>query len=161
MNRKIRIATAALVAALSVAVVIAAAPANAALGSMSASLAVSPGPSWGPCTYDVVVSGVVRTSSYLEALQLRYSTWFLIKLWGDDSFSDDFLYGPGPDGVSYDPRSDGLYFSKSFRVYCSTLNEDISRVDNHDEVYAGVRLMANGSGSTIRSAESNRVYGYF
>jgi hypothetical protein len=40
------------------------------------------------------------------------------------------------------------------------LDEDDSWTDDHDELYAGVRLL-KPNGSTLRSAESNQVGGYF
>jgi hypothetical protein len=162
MNLKLRTAIAALIAALSVAVTIDASPANAALGSMSASLTIEP---YGASYYKVYVEAVVRTSSQAEASQLYNSGYrFAWRLWGDDPVSDDlisevFHY----DGGSYYARPDGLYYYKRLDVPKSWLNEDQSWTDNRDEIYAGVRLL-NTSVSTyvnVRTAETNRVSGYF
>lgn len=157
MNRKLRTALAALIAALSVAVMIDAAPAEAAVGPMSASLSISPA---GGGFYQVEISGVVPTSSYSEALALHYNVYFgrnrvEYRLWGDDPSWDNLLVGPHPVS-STDARADGLYFYESFKLRGSWLNEDWGC----DEVYAGVRLL-NSSGSTIQSAQSNTVYGDF
>jgi hypothetical protein len=157
LNRKLRTAIATLIAALSVAVMIDAAPANASIGSMSASLSISPA---GGGLRNVVVSGVVRTSSYSEALQLYNSGHRVVyRLWGDDPIWDNLLFGPAS-VFQYEARSDGLYFYNLIQLNSSYLNEDRSWTDNYDEVYAGVRLV-NLSGSTIRSAETNRACGYF
>jgi hypothetical protein len=156
MNLKLRTAIAALIAALGVAVAIDAAPANASIGSMSASLSISPA---GGGLHNVVISGVVPTSSYSEALALYYSVYYSgyrieYRLWGDDPIWDNLLFGPS--GVSYYEAADGLHFYKSIQLKGKYLNEDWGG----DEVYAGVRLL-NSTGSTIQSAQSNTVYGDF
>jgi hypothetical protein len=156
MNRKILTAIATLIAALSVAVMIDAAPANASIGSMSASLSVSPA---GSGLYNVRVSGVVRTSTYAEAFTLSQQRSVVFRLWGDDPISDNLLWGPDY-FAEYLARPDGMYFSANLVLRRSFLNEDNHWTDNRDEVYAGVRLL-NSSGSTIKSAESNRVVSYF
>lgn len=154
MNRKIRTAIATLIAALSVAVMIDTAPANASIGSMSASLSISPA---GGGLQTVYVSGVVRTSSESEALNLYYSLGYraVFRLWGDDPIWDNLLWDTSY-MANYDAEPDGLYFSGVIVVPSSRLNEDWGG----DEVYAGVRLI-NSSGSTIRSAQSNTVNGNF
>jgi hypothetical protein len=163
MNRTIRRAIVA-IAALAAAAAFTVAPANAALGSMSASLSIQP---YGTAYYSVFVSGVVQTSSQAEALQLYNSGYrFTWRLWGDDPFSDDLIWGTSyyaPAPTSYEARADGLYFYSRLDVPKSWLNEDDSWTDNRDEIYAGVRLLnVNVSTYTnIRTAETNRVTGYF
>jgi hypothetical protein len=156
---KIRLTIAGIAAAVAVVTVaIPAASADASVGSISpASLSVS-APSNGLRT--VVVSGVVRTSSEAEALQL-YSNGYRVvyRLWGDDPSSDDLLWDTSYMS-DYDAEPDGLHFSNVLVVRSSYLNEDTCWCDNRDEVYAGIRLI-NSSGSTSRSAESNRTYGYY
>lgn len=151
MNRTIRTALTAL-AALAAVVALTAAPANASVGSMSASLSISPA---GGGLYSVSVTGRVPTSTYSEALQLKNSYRIVYRLWGDDPIWDNLLFGPS--GVfSVEARSNGLYFSNTIQLNGSYLNEDWGG----DEVYAGVRLETY-SGSTIRSAQTNTVYGDF
>jgi hypothetical protein len=135
-----------------------AAPAEAAVGSISpASLSVS-APSNGLRT--VVVSGVVRTSSRTEALQLYGNGYRVVyRLWGDDPSSDDLLWDLSYVS-NYDAEPDGLHFSGVIVMQSSYLNEDTCWCDDRDEVYAGIRLI-NSSGTSIRSAESNRTYGYY
>ena len=59
----------------------------------------------------------------------------------------------------------GPWFRGSRRLSCSKRNEDDSVFDDRDELYAGVRLVtgfSNGQyGPTVKSAESNRITGYF
>ncbi len=133
-------------------------PADASVGSISpASLSVS-APSNGLRT--VSVSGVVRTSSRAEAVQL-YSNGYRVvyRLWGDDPSSDDLLWDTSYVS-NYDYEPDGLHFSGTIVMQSSYLNEDTCWCDNWDEVYAGIRMI-NSSGATSRSAESNRTYNYY
>jgi hypothetical protein len=152
--RKVRGTIAVIAAAVAVMIVaVPAAPADAAIGSMTASLSVTPvdgqpGYQW------VHVAGTVRMSQ-TEAQWLindRYNV--VIRLWGEDPASDDLLMGPytPPIWASYD----GLHYSVAHKVRNSLLNEDWGG----DELYAGVRLVYPNT-QTLRSAETNRVYGSF
>ena len=122
-----------------------------------ASLSVS-APSNGLRT--VSVSGIARTSSRAEALQL-YSNGYRVvhRLWGDDPSSDDLLWDLS-DASNYAADADGLHFSGTLVMRSRYLNEDTCWCDDFDEVYAGIRLI-NASGATSRSAESSRAVGYF
>lgn len=135
----------------------AAAPADAVIGSMSASLAMSRN---GQFLENVNVSGNVAMTQ-AEAQNLINSHYRLVsRLWGDDPISDDFLFGPNEiTGLSATPQ--GLHFEDlPLQINRRFLNEDTSFFDNHDEVYAGVRLLTP-AGATLRSRETNRVGGYF
>jgi hypothetical protein len=90
--------------------------------------------------YHVSVSGSVRTpppGSYVE-----------IRLWGDDTFNDDFLLGPRQSGIIAN-----RFYADDFYVYRGVLNEDDI---GDDEIYAGVRVY-QADGKQIDSVESNRV----
>jgi hypothetical protein len=139
-------------------VAIPAATANASVGSISpASLSVSSATNG---LRTVSVSGVVRTSSAAEASQLYNNGYRVVfRLWGDDPVSDDLLWDTSYMS-NYSAEPDGLHFSNALVLRSSFLNEDTCWCDNRDEVYAGIRLI-NSSGSTSRSAESNRTYGYY
>jgi hypothetical protein len=127
------------------------APADAAVGSMTANLRVTPvdgvpGYSW------VHVYGQVGMSQ-IDAQSLINSRYnVVIRLWGDDPASDDLLMGPYDSTMSAGYY--GLYYSIANKVPNSLLNEDWGG----DEVYAGVRLVQPNT-VTLRSAETNRVYG--
>jgi hypothetical protein len=154
---RIRTAIAGLVAGAIVASAgLPAAPADASVGSMSASLSVSRNYQ----RYSVDVKGYVKmtqTEAQNMVNQGYRVTW---KLWGSDPISDDFLFGPDPASISASSR--GLEFS-GFRITTGgMLDEDDSWTDEHDELYAGVRLIKPyPSTTTVRSAESNEVGGYF
>jgi hypothetical protein len=87
----------------------------------------------------------------------------IFRTWGDDPVSDDFIAGPDPLSVNATPE--GLKFNGSRGLPCSSLNEDDAPLDRADEIYAGVRLVKgylNGQyGPTLRSDETNRIYGRF
>ena len=77
-----------------------------------------------------------------------YGGHIIVRIWGDDSFSDDLLLGP----VRWDF---GPFASRVFVDLCvnsSTLDEDIGE----DEVYAGVRVF-NSNGVQTEVVESNRL----
>lgn len=155
---KIRTALAAVAA--SAACLAAAGPANASIGSMSAGLTITPNQS---AYQSVKVKGLVKMSqSEAQGLIARgYNVTF--RLWGSDTFSDDFLFGPSPSSLT--ATSQGLAYEGSAVVRSSLLNEDWGQ----DEVYAGVRLVTSygyvnnkpREGSTVRSATSNEISRYF
>ena len=132
-----------------------AAQADASVGAMWPSLQINPScPLCVNPTYkqDVQVEGVVKMTQ-TEAQRMvdqRYNV--VIRVWGEDTFSDDLLIGP------YNPyiwaEYDGLHFRDVRSVYNWVLNEDLGG----DEIYAGVRLV-HPTSTTLRSAETNRAYG--
>jgi hypothetical protein len=159
MNRKLLSAIATLIAAFTVAVATHPAPANAAVGSMSASLSIVPDGGGG---HYVTVNGVLRTSSQYEAGQLYgyNGCRAVFRLWGDDPASDDLLFDTS--GMSHWTEPDGLHFQGFWWAPAGRLNEDWGG----DEVYAGVRLTSYWAAvgtcsSIVRSAQSNTVYGNF
>jgi hypothetical protein len=154
---KIRSVIAVVAAAVAVmTVAVPTAPAEAAVGSMSASLSVS---NAGNGLRNVQVSGVVSMTR-TEALQLIGQGYRVqYRLWGDDPSSDDLRWGPSyASEVLSDPQ--GLVFSAALQLRSSFLNEDTCWCDDRDEIYAGVRLVSS-SGATLRLAESNRALGYY
>ena len=149
--RRLLAAAAATVAVMAVG--LPAAQADASVGAMTATLQVNPTPL--PGQQFVKVEGVVRMTP-TEAQRMIDSRYNLvIRLWGEDGFSDDLLMGPyNPADVHADFW--GLRFSTGNYVSNSVLNEDWGV----DEIYAGVRLIQPNS-VTLRSAETNGVYGSF
>lgn len=98
-----------------------------------------------------------------------------LRVWGEDTFSDDLRQGPvyipyqaPPTTISPDCSHGSAFYrvpgflkirgclATAFNAY----NEDVGVFDNRDEVYVGVRLL-NSAGATVRSAETNRIFGYF
>ena len=108
--------------------------------------------------YTVQVSGVVSMTQ--AGAQQLISSGYRVKwdLYGSDPISDDYLFGPDPAGVT--ATSQGLAFTGVRVVQGSLLDEDDSWFDDHDELISHASLV-NSSGSTVRSAESNEVGGYF
>jgi hypothetical protein len=85
---------------------------------------------------------------------------FVLRVWGDDPFSDDLVYGPyvvTPVSAGFKPGFIG--FDRSVRLRRSRLNEDPAPFDN-DEIYVGVRFV-NSGGATLRAVETNRVVWQF
>ena len=74
-----------------------------------------------------------------------------VRLWGEDTWSDDLLSGPHRQAYDF-----GGFYSVDFCVNRSTLDEDWGR----DELYAGVRVY-NSVGRQVESVESNRLYDHF
>jgi hypothetical protein len=147
-----------------------AAPANAAIGSMTAKL-------WIGCCYghpplgtsEVRLDGLVAMTKTEAQDVIDRGHKVVFRMWGDDPLSDDLQYGPHQIKSIY-ATEQGLKFNlATFRVN-SAFDEDDSRFDDHDELYAGVRLVTSVSydashhlihGPTVRSAETNRTGGYF
>ena len=163
-NAKIRAAVA-LMAAMLITVAFSA-PADAAIGQPSAQLNINipPGHPETPLCR-VLVNGHVPMSP-AEAQQLIASDHRIaIRIWGDDPVSDDLLGGPfylvaGGANRWIKASAVGLSFGLYVVIQASVLNEDIETHIAIDEIYAGVRLV-NSSTATIRSAESNRKWGWF
>jgi hypothetical protein len=70
-----------------------------------------------------------------------------VRLWGDDTWYDDFLAGPFVRYYGF-----GNFYSIDMCANASTLDEDWGE----DEVYAGVRVY-DSSGRQTESVESNRI----
>lgn len=157
-----KIRTAIAVAAAAVAVMsvgASAAPAGAAL-KMTPKLTIAKNQ---PSYSTVQVTGVVTgtPAEIQNAIDKDYRiVW---RLWGDDTFYDDFIHGPDPAGITR--TAQGLEFKGLAVMKTSKLNEDWGM----DEIYAGVRLVtttsySNGKlthGPTIVGAESNQIWRYF
>lgn len=131
------------VAATLVATGLAASPANAAGGRLTITRTASG-------LYNVTVCGNVSNAypggAYTE-----------IRLWGSDTFSDDFLFGPWvTTAIDYGaypcPEGGSGNIYASFLVSGSTLNEDWGE----DEVYAGVRARNNRNGS-LQTFSTNTI----
>ena len=131
------------VAATLVATGLAASPANAAGGRLTITRTASG-------LYNVTVCGNVSNAypggAYTE-----------IRLWGSDTFSDDFLFGPWvTTAIDYGaypcPEGGSGNIYASFLVSGSTLNEDWGE----DEVYAGVRARNNRNGS-VQTFSTNTI----
>jgi len=137
-----------------------AAPADAAVGPLSAKLTIG---TIGPGVSGVNVTGVVKMTPAQAQEMMKKDYRVVFRLWGSDTFSDDFLYGPDPASVNATSR--GLEFRGQAGLRTSRLNEDWGV----DEVYAGVRLVTTTSykngklthGPTIVSGESNQVWRSF
>jgi hypothetical protein len=157
---KIRIAIAvAAVAVTAMSFGASAAPADAAL-SLSPTLTITKNQ---PGYSTVQVTGLVKGTP--AELQNVVSKDYRIvwRLWGDDTFSDDFIHGPDP--ASLQMTSQGLEFKGLAVMKTSKLNEDWGV----DEIYAGVRLVTTTSyingkithGPTIVGKESNQIWRSF
>ena len=86
---------------------------------------------------------------------------FEIRIWGDDPSSDDLLLGPFRPQMLYmfdqSFNAGGLgYVLDANNIPNRWLDEDNSRFDDQDEIYAGIRLL-DPSGKTIRSIETKRL----
>jgi hypothetical protein len=117
--------------------------------------------------YSVNVSGVIPMTQ-AQAQGLINSGYNVVwRLWGDDPVFDDFLFGPDPAQIGSTPGSiglssttQGLAFKGLRGAPGSTLNEDDSFFDHHDELYAAVQLRTS-SRAVVRCGKSNVVGGYF
>jgi hypothetical protein len=129
-----------------------AAPANAAIGSPSGQLTVGP---FSPGYHNVAVFGVAPMSR-AEAQNLVNSGHRIqLRLWGQDTFSDDLLIGPY--NATLVPTDKGLEFHKVLlQIGDHRLNEDWGT----DELYVGMRIV-RPNGSTLRSGTTNVVRGDF
>jgi hypothetical protein len=127
-------------------------PANAAVGPLSAKLTVS---DYKPGYHNVAVFGKVKMTRAEAEGFLASGHKVSLKLWGEDTFSDDLLLGPY-NAVAYATDA-GLEFHKVLLGQPDAmLDEDWGQ----DELYIGARLMSP-TGSTVRSGETNRVTGRF
>jgi hypothetical protein len=154
-----------------------AAPANATIGSLKAKLIVAdhtvgdprPQPDRGgrvcqvwllqqlsyPCY--VHLQGTLSTGTRLEAQRLVFSGHRIVmRLWGDDPVSDDFLYGPQTFSFDVNPCCATTWTTFKWGRWINSRELDDDNWPDGDEVYAGIRLV-DSRGRTIRSVESNRV----
>jgi hypothetical protein len=131
-----------------------AAPANAAVGPGAAEFIVTPHK---PGYHNVAVFGKISGSQSEAQGLLDSGHKVVLRVWGEDTFSDDLQIGPY-NATSYtSPVSGGLEFHRVLiGINDSRLNEDWGR----DELYVGARLV-DSRGRTVRSFETNRVTGYF
>ena len=79
----------------------------------------------------------------------------VVRIWGDDSSSDDLLVGPVQQ--NFGQGFSGTHVLVDLCVNKSTLNEDIGT----DEIYAGVRVFSHPSGAQTEVVESNRIVDNF
>jgi hypothetical protein len=75
-----------------------------------------------------------------------------VRLWGEDSFSDDFLASRV---VVYETGQSS--YTVDFCLSRSTLDEDVGE----DDIYAGVRVFDLATGRQTEITQSNRIYRYF
>jgi hypothetical protein len=147
-----RTALALSIAAVAGAAALSAAPANAAIGSPRGELTVGP---FSPGYHNVAVFGLVPMTRAEAQNLVNANHRIVLRLWGDDVFSDDLLIGPY--NATLVPTDRGLEFHKVLlQIDDDRLNEDWGG----DELYVGMRLV-NAGGTTIRSGETNRVNGSF
>ena len=141
-------------AAIVITLGVSAAPAKADIGPGAAEFTVPPHK---PGYHNVSVFGKVSMSQ-TEAQDLIDSGHkVVLRVWGEDTFSDDLQIGPYNATSLTSPVSNGLEFHKVLiGVNDNRLNEDWGR----DELYVGARLV-DSRGKTVRSFETNRVRGYF
>lgn len=134
--------------------VLAATP-SVSIGAMSEHLSVAKN---GSSYYTVQVSGVVSMTQ--AGAQQLLASGYRVKwdLYGSDPIFDDYLFGPDPASVT--ATSQGLAFTGVRVTTSSLLNEDDSWFDDHDELISHAKLV-DSSGTTVKSAQSNEVGGYF
>jgi hypothetical protein len=76
-----------------------------------------------------------------------------VRLWGEDTFSDDLLKGPmAPLAFN------GTEVYVEFAVSGSTLDEDWR---DRDEIYAGIRIVSRSTGKVMEGIETYRVYAWY
>lgn len=141
-------------AAIAMTVGVSAGPASAAIGPGAAELTVSPHK---PGYHNVAVFGKVSMSQTEAQSLIDSGHKIVLRVWGEDTFSDDLMIGPYNATSFTSPVSNGLEFHKVLiGVNDNRLNEDWGR----DELYVGARLV-DSRGRTVRAFETNRVYGSF
>ena len=129
-----------------------AAPAGAAVGSPQGTLTITP---FSPGYHNVAVFGVVPMSRAEAQGLINSGHRIVLRLWGEDTFSDDLQMGPY--NATIHATDKGLEFHKvRLQIDDDVLDEDWGT----DELYVGMRLV-NGNGATIRTGETNRVNGNF
>lgn len=101
---------------------------------------------------DVRVTGHVQMTAAEASALIGSGHRVVFRLWGSDTFDDDFIGGPYTMSVRASSR--GLEFTGTRRLATGDLDEDGGCI-GIDEVYAGVRLL-DRNGSTVRKAETNK-----
>jgi hypothetical protein len=134
----------------------AAGTANATVGSPSARLSIHPYISG---SYTVAVDGLIPMTKTEAQQMLNSGDAVVYSLWGADPASNDYLGGEFHVNVQ-SATAQGLEFHAYATWTAHQLDEDNSFYDNHDEIYASVRL-SSSRGGTIRSANTAEVGGYF
>jgi hypothetical protein len=128
------------------------APAQASIGPATGELIITP---YKPGYSNVAVFGRVFMPQGEAQALINQGHKVQLRLWGEDTFSDDLLMGPY--NATYFASSQGLQFHKVLiGIPNSVLNEDWGT----DELYTGIRLL-NRNNQTVRSGETNRVTGSF
>ena len=94
-----------------------------------------------------LVSVYGRAAKYYNPTTTRAE----VRLWGEDTFSDDFLAGP------YTATWNGSEAFVEFAVSGGTLDEDWGT----DEIYAGIRIVDRATGKVLEGIETFRVTGNF
>ncbi|HEX6389663.1 MAG TPA: hypothetical protein VFZ89_09455 [Solirubrobacteraceae bacterium] len=128
--------------------------ADAAVGSMSATLKVSKNYQ----RYSVDVRGVVKMTQTEAQNMINQGYRVKWSMWGSDPVWDDHLFGPDPASLTASSR--GLEFHGVRVTTGSSLDEDDSWTDERDELYASVGL-TKPNGASVRSAKSGEFWGYF
>ena len=100
-----------------------------------------------PSAKPYLVSVYGRAAKYYNPTTTRAE----VRLWGDDTFSDDFLAGP------YTATWNGSEAFVEFAVSGATLDEDWGT----DEIYAGIRVVDRATGKVLEGIETYRVTGNF
>jgi hypothetical protein len=153
LRRRITRTAAVALAAVGMGAALSASPANASIGVATGELYVT---DYKPGYHNVAVFGKVRMSKAEAQTLINQGYKVQLRLWGEDTFSDDLLMGPYPATIY--ATDNGLEFHKVHLGISDTLlDEDW---EGRDELYVGIRLV-NRSGATLRSTETNRVNGYF
>lgn len=100
-----------------------------------------------PSARPYLVSVYGRAAKYYNPTTTRAE----VRLWGEDTFSDDFLAGP------YTATWNGSEAFVEFAVSGSTLDEDWGT----DEIYAGIRIVDKATGKVLEGIETFRVNGNY
>ncbi|MHA6783173.1 hypothetical protein ACVGOW_19565 [Pseudonocardia saturnea] len=144
-----RLATLA-VTTLAVSLGVAAGSAEASVGALSATLGIRGVEA--SFAADVRVTGHVPMTAAEASALIGSGHRVVFRLWGSDTFDDDFIGGPYTMSVRASSR--GLEFTGTRRLATGALDEDGGCI-GIDEVYAGVRLL-DRNGSTVRKAETDK-----
>jgi hypothetical protein len=100
-----------------------------------------------PSAKPYLVSVYGRAAKYYNPTTTRAE----VRLWGDDTSSDDFLAGP------YTATWNGSEAFVEFAVSGATLDEDWGT----DEIYAGIRIVDRATGKVLEGIETFRVTANF
>ena len=100
-----------------------------------------------PSAKPYLVSVYGRAAKYYNPTTTRAE----VRVWGDDTFSDDFLAGP------YTATWNGSEAFVELAVSGATLDEDWGT----DEIYAGIRIVDRATGKVLEGIETFRVTANF